>query len=184
METAGEDTEQTDVLQLIESNWASVGIKMFAKPLQREVFRNRIFSGETLISVWGGLENGLPTADMSPHELAPTNQHQLQWPKWGQFFESGGQAGEPIDDPHAQELMALYEDWLVAEDRTKRTALWHDMLEIRAEQTFSIGIISAVPQPVVINQRLRNVPEKGAYNWDPGAHFGVYRPDTFWFDGP
>ena len=184
VETAGEDTEQTDVLQLIKGNWASVGIEMFVKPLQREVFRNRIFSGETLISVWGGLENGLPTADMSPHELAPTNQHQLQWPKWGQFFESGGQAGEPIDDPHAQELMALYEDWLVAEDPTKRTALWHDMLEIRAEQTFSIGIISAVPQPVVINQRLRNVPEKGAYNWDPGAHFGVYRPDTFWFDGP
>jgi peptide/nickel transport system substrate-binding protein len=26
-----------------------------------------------------------------------------------------------------------------------------------------------------------NVPEKGFYNWDPGAFFGVYRPDTFWF---
>jgi len=24
------------------------------------------------------------------------------------------------------------------------------------------------------------VPEKGIYNWDPGAFFGVYRPDTFW----
>jgi peptide/nickel transport system substrate-binding protein len=25
------------------------------------------------------------------------------------------------------------------------------------------------------------VPEQGFYNWDPGAFFGIYRPDTFWF---
>ena len=28
---------------------------------------------------------------------------------------------------------------------------------------------------------LRNVPSDGIWNWDPGAHFGIYRPDTFWF---
>jgi peptide/nickel transport system substrate-binding protein len=28
---------------------------------------------------------------------------------------------------------------------------------------------------------LKNVPEKGLYNWDPGALLGIYRPDTFWF---
>jgi len=27
------------------------------------------------------------------------------------------------------------------------------------------------------------VPEKGFWNWDPGAHFGIYRPDTFWLTG-
>ena len=57
------------------------------------MFRNRIFAGETLMSVWGGLENGVPTADMSPEELAPTDQEQLQWPKWGQYFETGGKVG-------------------------------------------------------------------------------------------
>ena len=36
-------------------------------------------------------------------------------------------------------------------------------------------------QPIVLNARLRNVPEKAIYNWDPGAHFGIYRPDTFWY---
>ena len=38
-----------------------------------------------MMSIWIGLENGIPTADMSPEELAPTSQQQLQWPKWGQF---------------------------------------------------------------------------------------------------
>jgi len=36
---------------------------------------------------------------------------------------------------------------------------------------------------LVVSNRLRNVPEQAIYNWEPGAHFGVYRPDTFWFDG-
>jgi peptide/nickel transport system substrate-binding protein len=54
------------------------------------------------------------------------------------------------------------------------------MLTIRAEQVFTIGTVQGVPQPVVISNRLRNVPKEGIYNWDPGAHFGVYRPDTFW----
>ena len=36
-------------------------------------------------------------------------------------------------------------------------------------------------QPVVVSNRLRNVPSDGVYNFDPGAFFGIYRPDMFWF---
>ena len=90
VETAGEDAQQVDILELITDTWHKAGIKLLTKPLQRELFRNRIYSGTTLVSVWGGLENGLSTADMSPRELAPTAQDQLQWPKWGQFYETSG----------------------------------------------------------------------------------------------
>jgi peptide/nickel transport system substrate-binding protein len=38
-----------------------------------------------------------------------------------------------------------------------------------------------VPQPVVATTALNNVPEKGIYNWDPGAYFGIYKPDSFRF---
>ena len=56
-----------------------------------------------------------------------------------------------------------------------------DMLQINADQVFTIGTVSGVPQPVVVSKRLRNVPKESIYSWDPGAHFGVYRPDCFWF---
>jgi peptide/nickel transport system substrate-binding protein len=36
----------------------------------------------------------------------------------------------------------------------------------------------------VAARRLRNIPERGIYNWDPGAFFGLYRPDMFWFADP
>ncbi len=182
VETAGEDTEQSDVLELVQSTWAELGIRTFTKPLQREVLRNRIFSGKTLMSVWSGMENGVPNAGMSPHELAPTSQVQLQWPKWGQYVESGGEVGEAVDLPEARALAALNEEWKTGPPALRREAIWHEMLAIRAEQVFTLGIVAGVPQPVVISRRLRNVPEKGAYNWEPGAYFGIYRPDTFWFD--
>ena len=182
VETAGEYTEQTDVLELVGWTWKEAGIKLFSKPLQREVFRNRIASGQTVVSVWSGMENGLPLPDMSPRDLAPTSPDQYQWPSWGRYYESAGASGEAPALAPARELAELSRGWLSAPDTAARRAIWKRMLEIRADNVFSIGIVSGVPQPVVVDARLRNVPEKGIYNWDPGAHFGIYRPDTFWFE--
>ena len=181
VETAGESTEHSDVLELIRETWREVGIKVFTKPSQREAWRNRIYSGETVMSVWGGIENGLATPDTSPDELAPMSQTQLQWPKFGQYFETGGKSGEPVDMPEVKELQRLYEVWMSATSRREREQAWHAMLALHAEQQFTIGVVSGVPQPVVARDTLMNVPERGFYNWDPGAFFGIYRPDTFWF---
>ncbi len=71
--------------------------------------------------------------------------------------------------------------WRDAEDSAARAAIWHKMLAIRADQVFSIGTVNGVPQPVVTTKALKNVPKKGIYNWDPGAYFGIYKPDSFWF---
>ena len=183
IETAGEDSEQSDVLELVTESWAKLGIRLLVKPSQREVMRNRVYSGEAMMTVWSGFDNGVATASMSPWELAPTNQaHPPMWPKWGQYFETKGASGEAPDMPAAVELLDLYRQWIEAGDTTKRAAIWHRMLKIHAEEQFSIGIVSGVYQPVVKTLALRNVPEEGLYNFDPGSFFGMYRPDTFWFD--
>jgi peptide/nickel transport system substrate-binding protein len=169
------------VLELIRETWREVGIKLFSKPSQRDAWRNRIFAGETVMSVWTGIENGLATADNSPDELAPSSQSQHQWPKFGQYLETAGKSGEPVDIPEVKELERLYREWLDAKTRQERERAWHAMLELHAEQQFTIGVVSGVPQPVVARNTLANVPEQGFYNWDPGAFFGIYRPDTFWF---
>jgi peptide/nickel transport system substrate-binding protein len=56
------------------------------------------------------------------------------------------------------------------------------MLRIWADEVYSIGTVAGVLQPIVVSAKLRNVPGDGIYNWDPGAHFGIYKPDGFWFD--
>ncbi|MBV9377328.1 MAG: ABC transporter substrate-binding protein [Alphaproteobacteria bacterium] len=182
VENSGESTEQSDVLELIRDSWRRIGIKLFAKPSQLTLFRRRVFSGETLMSIDKGIENGLATAAMPPWEFAPTTQQQLEWPKWGQYYETKGAAGEPPSLPSAIQLKDLYGEWLAAVSDEEHTRVWHDMLQIWAEEVFSIGTVAGVLQPIVVSAKLRNIPEEGIYNWDPGAYFGIYKPDGFWFD--
>ena len=182
VETAGENTEEVDILELIHDSWLDVGIKLYSKPSQREVLRNRIFSGETLMAMWFGYENGVPTPVMSPAEFAPTMQHSYHWPKWGQYHETSGKAGEAIDMPMPQKLMELYKAWSTATSAAERESIWKHILAIHAEEVYTIGLVAMIPQPVVVSTKLRNVPEEGMYNWDPGAQFGIYVPDSFWID--
>ena len=177
-----EEDEPSDILELVSDTWRKIGIKVFSKPLHREVMRNRIFSGNVQMSIWSGLENGIPNASSSPAELAPTSQQQLQWPMWGQFLETGGKSGQAIDMEVPQKLFELKDAWREARSEGDRMRIWHEMLDTYTSNVFSIGIIASVPQVVLVNSSLRNVPDKAIYNWDPGAHFGIYRPCTFWFD--
>ena len=86
--------------------------------------------------------------------------------------------------PAAKRLGKLLQQWRTAGRRKTRTRIWHEMLALYGDQVFTIGLISGTLQPVVVDRRLRNVPTNGLYNWNPGAHFGIYRPDTFWFADP
>ena len=65
-------------------------------------------------------------------------------------------------------------------DAAERRKAWDDILTINAEQVFSIGTVNAVRQPLTVGKKLRNVPEKGYWAWDPGGYIGLYKPDTFW----
>ncbi|HWT96094.1 MAG TPA: ABC transporter substrate-binding protein [Terriglobales bacterium] len=182
VDTADSGTEQTDILELIAESWKEIGISLFIKPSQLEVFRNRIFAGDSVMSVATGVDNAIPTPDMSPAEFAPSKQDQYMWAKWGQYIETGGKSGEKIDLPAARQLADWLEDWRMSPDPNTRLDLWFKILHIWAEQTFTIGIIANVPQPVIVSDHLHNVPEKAVFAWDPGAQFGIYKPDTFWLD--
>jgi peptide/nickel transport system substrate-binding protein len=180
VETAGEGAEHTDVLELVRDTWASAGVALFIKPQTREVMSRRVKSGAAVMSVFFGVDSGIANADTPPLEFAPTLETQLQWPLWGMHHTSNGRSGGTPDLPEAKRLMELYDQWTVAKSTEERARIWSEMLMINAEQVFTIGMINAVPQPVVISNRVRNVPENALYSWEPGAHFGIFRPDTFW----
>jgi peptide/nickel transport system substrate-binding protein len=136
VENSGESTEQSDVLELIRDSWRRIGIRLFAKPLQLTLFRRRVFSGETLMSIDKGIENGLATDSMSPWEFAPTSQQQLEWPKWGQYYETKGKAGEAPDLPSALRLKELYENWLGAATPPEQSRIWRAMLRMWADEVY------------------------------------------------
>ena len=99
-----------------------------------------------------------------------------------QYVETQGEAGEPAEMPLPLELLSLNDAWRNAADSDERARVWDRILQIHADQIYTIGIVCCTSQPVVVSNRIRGVPEKGIYSWDPGAYFGMYLPDTFWID--
>jgi peptide/nickel transport system substrate-binding protein len=182
LHTAGESTEETDVLELIRDSWHKLGIKLLVNASQREVFRDRIFSGYAMIAMFSGIDNGLPSAAMSPEEFVPVNQNQLQWSQWGQFYETNGERGQEVDLPEAQRLMDLYKKWENTASYEEKQRIWGEILSIHAEMVYTIGIVNRVPQPIVVSDRLKGVPVEGTYSWTPTSFFGLYHPDTFWIE--
>lgn len=182
IETAGERQEVENALAIVTDTWREIGIELVMRPLDRDILRNRVYSGLTMAAVWYGWDNGLPQPSTSPEYLAPTHQEFFAWPKWGQYYQTGGDVGEEPDMEAARHLMNLSEEWGRTKDPVRREAIWREMLTIHAEQQFAIGILSEAPQPVVVSKKLRNVPKEGKWAWDPGAHFGVHRMDEFYFE--
>lgn len=181
IETAGESTLETDVLQLVTDHFRDVGIALYIRTSQRDIFRSRALAGAVTMAVWQGLDNAVPTADMAPDGLAPTAGDQLQWPIWGQHYLSAGTSGLPPDMDPPLHLLGLLADWRRTTNTSQRETIWHDMLAIRADQVFTIGTVNSALQPVVHSSRLRNVPERALWGFSPTCYFGAYNPDTFFY---
>ena len=116
VETAGESTEEPDALELVRDSWQKIGVRLLIKPSHRNVLRRRIYSGDAVMSLFSGLENGLPTATSSPAELAPIRQTQYQWPMWGQYKETNGLSGIAPDMESAKKLLSLLQNWKKGHD--------------------------------------------------------------------
>ncbi|MGI9512027.1 MAG: ABC transporter substrate-binding protein [Anderseniella sp.] len=181
IETAGESTVETDVLQLITDHWLELGLKVFTRATQRDIFRSRLRAGTTMMSVWSGLDNAIPQPSMPPHELAPSNDAQTQWPQWGLYGMTGGKSGAEPDLPSAKKLLSLWQEWQLSRDDETRERIWNDMLKIYTDEAFSIGTVNSTLQPIVVNKKLRNVPKEEVYSFQPGSYFGVFMVDAFWF---
>ena len=181
IETAGERREVADTLELVSATWAQAGIRLLVRALDRDILRNRAYSGQSMMVAWYGWNNGVPTADAAPFELAPVDQANYSWPRWGQYHQTKGSAGEAVDMPGAERLLALYEQWTLSGSDERKAGIWREMLDIHADQVYVIGTVSRAPVPVAVTANLRNVPTEAMYCWDPGGHLGILRMDEFFF---
>ncbi len=185
VDISGEQREEVDILSLINETWAEIGVRLFIKTNDRASMRQRAYSGAAVMTGWSGWDLALATSDMAPVELAPMRQVTLNWPKWGEHFETGGLSGEAVDLAKPSELLALARKWERSISDDERRGIWDRMLSIHTSELYVLGTVQGVAQPVVVNTRLRNVPVNGVYAWEPGALIGIYRPDQFWFaDSP
>ncbi|HZH53187.1 MAG TPA: ABC transporter substrate-binding protein [Microvirga sp.] len=177
VETDGESSLVVDGLTLIGEFWREIGVKLFIKPQDRTVLRNRSFAGLTVMVAAQGFDNAIPTAIMPPTEFAPMRQDNYSWPKWGQYVETKGKMGESVDIPEAKRLLELYSTWMNTGNRDVQREVWREMLRNHAENQWAIGTVAGALQPIVRRNGLSGLPDKALYSWEPTAMIGIYRPD-------
>ena len=182
VETDGEGGLIVDGLTLIAEFWREIGVRLFVKPQDRTVLRNRAYSGLTVMVAAQGLNNAIPTPLMPPTELAPMMQEFYSWPKWGQYVETKGKNGEACDMAEARQLLELYEQWMATGDPDTQARIWREMLQNHADNQWTIGTVAGALQPVVVKAGMKNVPERALYSWEPTSLLGVYRMDEFYWD--
>ena len=184
VETSGNDNLGSDLMELVADDWRRLGVRAFIHTSSPDAFRRRLLSGNAIMSLGPGLDDGVPTSDIEPSELAPVSDAQFEWPLWGLYTLTNGHEGEPVDMASARQLLELEHQWGRSTSSAERTTIWHSMLSLFADQVFTIGLVNGTQQPVVISNKLRNVPDKAIWSFLPGAYFGITMPDTFWFDAP
>lgn len=182
VEVAGNARDIADALEITSEFWQDVGLKVVVKSEDSNDLAKRSYSGVTLMVASEGLQNAIPTALMPPRDLAPLLQENYAWPKWGQYAETGGMAGEKPDMPEAIQLMALWEQWMDATTLADQAAVWRQMLTLHANQQFSIGTVQGALKPIIVTKTIRNIPKKAIFSWEPTALLGVYRVDEFYYD--
>jgi peptide/nickel transport system substrate-binding protein len=180
VEHSSDVNEDADAISLITDQWKQVGIKLLSKPQSLANFRMRVFSGEAIMTAYAGFVTAVPSVDTSPKEFCPTMQGGLQWSRWGMFIESQGKQGEKCDMNDACALLDELKRWETSTGEASRRQAWARILEVNADQVYSIGTLNGVLQPIVVGPKIRNVPKEGYYAWDPGGYIGLYKPDTFW----
>ena len=62
VEVEGGNREMIEVLELITEFWREVGVRLFVKPQEPGVLRERSYSGRTVMVAGPGLDNAIPTA--------------------------------------------------------------------------------------------------------------------------
>jgi len=176
--------------QFVVEDWArpEIGIRVILKECSRPLFYSRKDSREFDFNVWHSESDIVPL--LSPRCYLAESESFFAT-AWGRWFNLGGFYGHPNadregcfpppqDHPMYQSMIAL-EKALQSPTETQRKEYVNQILDIAAENLWTINLTSPPPRLVVVDQNLRNVPENAlcSYSFKTPGNAGI---ETFYFE--
>ena len=175
IETAGEEIDWVDSLELVSKYWQAIGIKAAAKHEERGLIRSRVASGEAQVSTWALDRSYIP---YEPLWHVPINGHTFWAPLNGIWYQTGGEGGqEPTGD--VRQTQILYEQIKQSWDETARNELFDQLMELHHKNLWIIGLVGEVPQIVIAKNHMGNIPEKSLYSGTIGRFMGHARIEQY-----
>lgn len=148
------NVEGIDVMELVTSYWRAVGIDAQVNVIDRSIFYDRKAANQHDANIWGG-DGGLDVI-LEPRWYFPFSGESNYAPSW-QFWYNGDPRGvEPPEAPRRQ--MELYDQLKATADPDAQAALMNEILEIAADQFYTIGISLPAPGYGIVANNFHNVP--------------------------
>jgi len=185
------ESYKPDTAQMVADHWARVGVRATVQIHPRTLWQVEQLAQEHDFTVWPGLEEFMPTLD--PRYYVATNGASFFAPAWGRWYYFGGTRdspeskrpgyeGPPPGHP-ARLAMELYDQAQVAPTAAERHRLFMRILDIAAEELWSISLATPPPALIAVKDGFRNVPDgalSGYFYMMPG-NVGM---ETFYWDEP
>lgn len=170
---------KTSVVELVQRYWDAIGIKTAIKSEERTLRQVRVEAADHDFTLW---HTGVCTDPMwmtQPWHFIPIFRFNSYAPNWALWYSSGGKAGEepPAD---VKELYGLWNIMQTSTNEQERIKAGKEIIRDHVINLRTIGTVGLVPQPVIINKNLRNVPKKGLLSAEWG-YLRRYNPEQFFF---
>lgn len=155
-----------DVMGIVKLNWEAVGVKTNLVVVPDDIWRQRIQEDDVDAYVWAG-ENGTGLLPLvSAGEYIP--DAAWGWKAWEAVNIQGQtETANPVVEPPAevQEIFQLLNQLKQTVGIDAQTAVMNQILDLSAEQFFTIGL--ALPQGDyrAVNNTLHNVPDTVISGW-------------------
>lgn len=175
------DARKTETLELLEQHWEEVGVDLEIDVLERTLWEERSMAGDYDAQIWHGDRAWNPhlrPASWSPRERSPNANHWAT--EWNRYLHTDGREGEepPEDMLRSLELLRAAQSTVDPDERAEymaELAHWH------RENLVQIGTVGSVPEPMVVQNNLRNAhvfPADHMYELDGDDPF----IPTLWWD--
>ena len=159
-----------DALELIAAQWAKVGIKMVPTPLDRTLIQTRQDAGELEGVAWerGGGDGAEVVLD--PRWWFPANNDSYYWaPTWTAYYLGVNPATSQVKPeeppPAAREQMKLYGELQASPDAGKQVELMRRILDIAADEFWTMGVAWPSSGYGVRKKNFLNVPAAMPASW-------------------
>lgn len=157
------------LMELIKGYWEAVGVKVEAKEVTSEVYRAATKTNDHDIAVWFNDGTSATALISDPTRFYPPFAVGMAYYTGGPWYDwwmSDGASGEkpPEDMERLRELALEFHAAMPFSDEWME--LGKEMVEMHAENLLQIGTVGDVPMPVILHNRLGNVPQYTAAMWD------------------
>ncbi|HEX7003695.1 MAG TPA: ABC transporter substrate-binding protein [Trueperaceae bacterium] len=171
----------SNLVQLVSDYWRDVGVAVQVREVTSALTREKAWNNQNDINMeWDAPFEPNMISQIDTYVPPYTQTGPLFGVPWVNWRNSGGAEGEEPPD-WAKRLFELAEEWRTVEPGSERyMEIGREMVDINLENLTIIGLVSRLPGPTVVSNRLRNVTEWPVQHYNWGRTYPV-RVDQWYF---